>query len=79
MAGPITQAQQTARILADAGTGLGVAGVSAAVWMDMIEKGLGIVMLIGGLLLLGLRLWLTFQEVKSRKNGGNDGTPRDTL
>lgn len=57
--------RQTARIIADAGVGAGA--VSAGVWLQIIQNGLGIFMLVGGSVLLSMRLFLTYREIKSKK------------
>jgi hypothetical protein len=48
---------------------IGVTAVVSPLWMTYLENGLGLFMLIGGALLLGLRLWLTIREIRERKDG----------
>lgn len=48
---------------------LGTGAVATAIWMPYLETGLTIFMLLGGALLLGLRLFLTIKEVRNKKEG----------
>jgi len=68
MSGP---AQHIEQLKQATDAAIGVSAVVSPIWLTYLENGLGLFMMIGGAILLGLRLWLTIREIKERKKGGN--------
>lgn len=49
-------------------TAIATSVVSTPLWLQWFESGLQLFMLVGGALLLILRLWAVYKELRSRKN-----------
>ena len=43
--------------------------VSTPIWLQWVEQGLQLFMLVGGSVLLAFRLWAMIKERKSKRNG----------
>ncbi len=43
-------------------------GVSIPFWIDYVKEGLEIVALAGGLVLLAMRLWIAWRELREKKS-----------
>ena len=43
--------------------------VSTPIWLQWVEQGLQLFMLVGGTILLAFRLWAMIKERKSKKDG----------
>lgn len=50
--------------------GLGASALSSPYWLQLLNTGLGLAMLIGGLALLSLRLVISWREYKRGKRNG---------
>ena len=50
-------------------TALATGMVSTPIWLQLVEQGLQIFMLVGGSLLLIVRLWMMFKNRGNKKNG----------
>ena len=50
--------------------GLGGTALSSPMWIQGLENGLGLTMLIGGVILLTLRIVLSWREYKKGKQNG---------
>ena len=50
-------------------TALATGMVSTPIWLQWVEQGLQIFMLLGGSLLLAFRLWMMFKDRDKKKNG----------
>jgi len=49
---------------------LGATALSSPYWLQLLNTGLGLAMLLGGLLLLSLRLIISWREYKKGKKDG---------
>lgn len=59
----ITQhTEQVTKAVVD--SGIGVAGLSSPIWLTWIENGLGLTLLILSVILVGMRVVLTYREYK---------------
>ena len=50
-------------------TALSTSLVSTPIWLQWVEQGLQLFMLVGGSVLLAFRLWAMIKERKSKKDG----------
>ena len=50
-------------------TALSTSLVSTPIWLQWVEQGLQLFMLVGGSILLAFRLWAMIKERKSKKDG----------
>lgn len=50
--------------------GLGATALSSPYWLQLLNTGLGLAMLIGGIMLLSLRLIISWREYKRGKDNG---------
>ena len=50
-------------------TALSTSLVSTPIWLQWVEQGLQLFMLVGGSVLLAFRLWAMIKERKSKRNG----------
>ena len=50
-------------------TALSTSLVSTPIWVQWVEQGLQLFMLVGGSVLLAFRLWAMIKERKSKKDG----------
>ena len=50
--------------------GLGGTALSSPMWIQGLESGLGVAMLVGGIVLLTLRIVLSWKEYKKGKQDG---------
>jgi len=48
---------------------LGASAIASPYWLQLLNTGLGMAMLIGGVVLLTLRLLISWREYKRGKNG----------
>lgn len=63
------QTEQTVKHTIDGAIGLGA--ITSPVWIQMMQTGAAILTVVGGLILLGLRIMIAWHEWKTRKHVGD--------
>ena len=56
-----------ARMQASADIALATAAITTPMWVQYAQTALGLVMALGGAVLLGMRLYLSWREIRSKK------------